>query len=68
MNCITCLKGKFSKLPFKEKGNRATYLFELVNTDLCGQIQQMPIGGSRYMLLFIDDFSRKVFTYFLKRK
>jgi len=25
-------------------------------------------GGARYLLTFIDDFSRKVFVYFLKSK
>lgn len=29
----------------------------------------MPsIGGKRYMLTFIDDYSRKVWVYFLKHK
>ena len=27
-----------------------------------------PILGSRYFLLFVDDFSRKMSMYFLKKK
>lgn len=26
------------------------------------------IGGARYILIFIDDYSRKIFVYFMKNK
>jgi hypothetical protein len=28
----------------------------------------MPLGGNRYFITFIDDFSRKLWVYFLKEK
>jgi 5'-3' exoribonuclease 2 len=36
--------------------------------DLCGPSRKPSIGGSRYMLTIIDDYSRKVWPYFLKDK
>lgn len=28
----------------------------------------MSIGGARYLLVFVDDYSRMVFVYFIKNK
>jgi len=36
--------------------------------DLWGSSRKPSIGGSRYMLTIIDDYSRKVWPYFLKHK
>lgn len=66
--CQTCVEGKSSKLPFKAQGKRANGLLHLVHSDLCGPMSINSIGGARYMLTFIDDFSRKKFVYFLKKK
>lgn len=35
---------------------------------MCGPIKLSSYGKSNYFLLFIDDFSRKTWVYFLKRK
>jgi hypothetical protein len=40
----------------------------LAHTDLCGSLQTQTIGGSFYLLTFIDDFSTKLWIYFLKNK
>lgn len=66
--CIDCLKGKQSRFPFSKHGNRATKLLELVHSDLCGPMEHLSIGKARYFITFIDDFSRKVFVYFLSSK
>jgi len=39
-----------------------------VHTNVCGPIKPMSTGQNRYFLTFIDDFSRKTWIYFLKRK
>lgn len=66
--CISCIQGKQTKQPFKRSGRRASDLLQLVHTDLCGPMEEKSFGGHRYMLVFIDDFSRKIFVYFLKEK
>lgn len=67
--CVACIQGKQNRLPFPKKSyNRATEPLELVHTDLCGPMPCSSLSGSKYFLLFIDDFSRKTFVYFLKTK
>ena len=41
---------------------------EMVHTDVWGPSPVSSLGGSRFYVTFIDDFSRKVWVYFLKHK
>ncbi|KAI3521063.1 hypothetical protein L1887_10522 [Cichorium endivia] len=67
--CEGCLMGKQSREFFPQyKTWRASKPLELVHTDVCGPMKTISIGGSRYVLTFIDDFSRKLWTYFMKEK
>ncbi|KRZ88014.1 Retrovirus-related Pol polyprotein from transposon TNT 1-94 [Trichinella sp. T8] len=57
------------RLPFpKSATKRSEEVLELVHSDICGPMQVASVGGARYFLSFIDDFSRKSFVYFLKHK
>lgn len=67
-SCITCCEGKQCRLPFKSIGQRSSNLLDIVHTDICGPMENVSIGGSRYFLLFVDDHSRMTFVYFLKHK
>lgn len=67
-NCGTCPRGKQARLPFKPSESRSTKMLELIHSDLCGPMENQSIGHAKYILTFIDDFSRKVFVYFLKSK
>ncbi|KAL2248697.1 UNVERIFIED_CONTAM: Retrovirus-related Pol polyprotein from transposon TNT 1-94 [Sesamum indicum] len=49
------------RTPRKEK-------LELVHTDLWGPAPVSSLGGSTYYMTFVDDSTRKVWVYFLKRK
>lgn len=66
--CIPCIEGKTCKKPFKNTGTRANNILELVHSDICGPMEEPSFSGSRYMLLFIDDFTRKTHVYFLQSK
>lgn len=66
--CLPCLKGKQTRQSFGESETRASSLLELVHSDLCGPMETASIGGSKYFISFIDDFSRKTFVYFLDTK
>jgi uncharacterized membrane protein YgcG len=67
--CEGCVYGKQTKLSFPEgKAVRATHVLELVHTDVCGPMQTESLGGNKYFLLFIDDFSRMCWVYFIQRK
>ena len=43
-------------------------VFDYVHTDLWGDAPVTSIGGGKYLLTFVDDFSRKVWVYILKFK
>ena len=67
--CEGCLLGKQFRKSFpQESHSRAPKQLELIHTDVCGPIKPSSFGGSNYFLLFIDDFSRKTWVYFLKQK
>ena len=40
----------------------------LVHTSVCGLINLCSYGRSKYFLLFIDDYSKAIWVYFLKEK
>lgn len=67
--CEACVKGKQCKLPFPKKStNRSEELLGLVHTDVCGPMEVPSFSGAYYFVLFIDDYSRKTFIYFMRRK
>jgi len=69
--CEVCVKGKQARLPFYtdvKKERRTSKPLQLVHTDICGPMETTSIGGSKYFILFIDDYSRKLSIYFLKYK
>jgi transposase InsO family protein len=68
--CEVCLKGKQARFPFPSHPEKsvAAKRLDLIHTDLCGPLPVNSLGGKRYILTFLDDHSRKVFVYFLKRK
>jgi len=40
----------------------------LIHADLCGPITPISNSNKRYLICFIDDFSRKIWVYFLDEK
>ncbi|GKA91668.1 retrovirus-related pol polyprotein from transposon TNT 1-94 [Tanacetum coccineum] len=67
--CKPCVLGKQKKVSFvKSRNIRKLQRLEIVHTDVYGLVSVASIDGSRYYVTFIDDFSRKVWVYFLKIK
>lgn len=67
--CEGCLLGKHARSSFpKEATSRAKEPLHLIHTDLCGPITPPSYSKNLYFMLFIDDFSRKTWVYFLKEK
>ncbi|KAJ0771566.1 putative RNA-directed DNA polymerase [Helianthus annuus] len=60
--------GKATQLPFKSSNNRSANILDLVHSDVFGPVKQSSMQGFRYMVTFIDDFSRFVWIYFMKEK
>lgn len=66
--CNDCIVGKQHRLPFPISASRSLEPAALVHTDVCGPMQEKSIGGSRYFILFKDDFSHYRTVYFAKEK
>ena len=67
--CQSCVEGKMSRKPFKSAGTiRSTGRLELVHSDVCGPMQTESLGGHKYFVTFIDDYSRCCAVYFIKQK
>ena len=67
--CEGCVEGKMQRKPFKPLTHQQSKKkLELVHSDVCGPLQAESIGGSRYFVTFIDDYSRCVSVYFIKHK
>lgn len=64
-----CVFGKHYRDPFPSgKARRANKPLELIHSDLYGPMRVTSLGGSKYFLTFIDDYTRKLWIYFLKEK
>ena len=67
--CELYIIGKQHREPFSKKTAwRAKAKLELVHLDICGLMPTTSLGGVRYFLTFIDDYSRKVWIYPIKEK
>ena len=67
--CIGCVIGNHPEHSYeKGKTRRVTQPLGLVNSNLIGPLPTPSYGGSRYVLTFIDDYSRFCWVYFLKLK
>ena len=47
---------------------RSTRKLQLVHSDICGPMQTQSIGGAKYFVTFIDDYTRCCAVYFMKCK
>ncbi|KAE8671632.1 hypothetical protein F3Y22_tig00111941pilonHSYRG00018 [Hibiscus syriacus] len=66
--CAGCQYGKAHQLPYDESKFKAKEPLELVHSDVFRPVKQQSISGMRYMVTFIDDFSRYVLVFFMKEK
>jgi hypothetical protein len=57
-DCVTCIQAKQSRLPFLVSDSVATERLGLVHADVIGKLPCISIGGSRWVLSMMDDFSR----------
>ncbi|WVZ04917.1 hypothetical protein V8G54_018263 [Vigna mungo] len=64
-----CILGKQKRVSFQRSARiPKKERLELVHSDVWGPTIVSFIGGKRYFVTFIDNHSRKVWTYFLKNK
>jgi hypothetical protein len=66
--CEHCVFGKHKRVKFNTSIHTTEGILDYVHADLWGASRKHSLGGCRYMLTIIDDYSRRVFSYFLKHK
>jgi hypothetical protein len=66
--CKGCTLGKYTKTSFPSSDSRATKILDLIHSDVCGLMSSASLIGSLYHVVFIDDFSRKSWIFFMKTK
>ena len=67
--CGDCMKGKQTVASFPSRLlTKTSRVLELVHTDVMGPMRTLSKGGAKYVLTLVDDYSRYVVAYFLKKK
>src|ERR1044071_7844465 len=67
--CSHCVMGKQVRSSFKSKNQVSTSKpLELIHMDVCGPMRVQSIGGSKYILVLVDDYSRFTWTIFIRSK
>jgi transposase InsO family protein len=67
--CEGCVLGKHPQEKFeKGKAHRASSPLDLIHSDLMGPFPHPSIGKARYVLTFLDDYSRYTWVFFLRQK
>ncbi|GAV72885.1 gag_pre-integrs domain-containing protein [Cephalotus follicularis] len=64
--CEHCVYGKQFRVKFSIVIHKTKGILDYIHSDLWGPSSQVSLGGSRYLMTLIDDYSRKVWAYFLK--
>ncbi|GLU19483.1 hypothetical protein SLE2022_357320 [Rubroshorea leprosula] len=65
--CKTCMLTKITRIPFP-KIERVSKLLDLVHSDVCDMHSTLSIGGKKYYVTFIDDYSKFCYVYLLNTK
>ena len=57
-----------TKSRFKSKAYTSKEILEIVHTDLCGPIGVQSYKGDKYIIFFVDDYTRMMTVIFLFHK
>lgn len=68
LDCQSCQLAKQHALSFHKSTSVTSAPFDLVHSDIWGPAPTATMGGSRYFVIFVDDFSRYTWLYILKNR
>nr|GEU78596.1 hypothetical protein [Tanacetum cinerariifolium] len=67
-SCENCVLGKSHQVNFGVGRHTAQGAIDYAHSDLWGPSQVESLGGKRYFLSIVDDYSRRVWVYILRFK
>ncbi|KAJ0478882.1 putative RNA-directed DNA polymerase [Helianthus annuus] len=68
MKCETCILAKNHRVSFDQSNTRVKSVFSLIHSDVWGPAPNSDKNRFKYFVLFVDDFSRMTWVYFMKHK
>lgn len=67
--CEECVHVKQHNNSFsKDARNKSKFTLEIIYSDLCGPLQEDSLEGKKYIVTFIYDYNRKLWTCLIKKK
>ena len=66
--CEHCVLGKQTKVKFGTAIHQTKGILDYVHSDVWGPTKNESLGGKRWFVSFIDDFSRRSWIYTMKHK
>ena len=66
--CEQCIYGKQNRVRFASGATRERGILELIHSDVFEHVPIPSLGKSLYYVSFIDDLSRNIWIYFLRKK
>ncbi|PKU81836.1 Retrovirus-related Pol polyprotein from transposon TNT 1-94 [Dendrobium catenatum] len=67
-HCISCHIAKSHKQKFNKRLTTSTKPFDVIHSDVWGPVPQSGTTTFRYYIVFIDDFTRFTWLYFMNSK
>ena len=65
-DCVSCQLGKQPAWSFNTSESISSDIFDLIHSDVWGPSSVSNIGGSRYFVIFVDDYFRYSWIFNMK--
>ena len=66
--CVDCIKGKLTAKIRNAKANRCIEFLEVIHTNIYDPFIAPTMGDHKYLITFIDDYSRYGFVELIREK